>query len=256
MGTIKSMNDKNRPRKWTIIDNETLNKCEIEASLNDMNKGLDVARRRPLYIILEFAIGALLVFFSVMTTFVIVSPKSAKLTYENDSLRQSLAICQEELELYASHEHDIYCLIGEYSLIRSKEVPNPDSLAAFAVKIGLWYPEIAIAQYIQESSLGKSNLYKNSNNLCGMKTCFVRPTTQCGEYNGYGKYRNWQMCVLDTWLWERFSFSNKKPSFEEYLEKLGDTYAEDEMYVEHLRSHISSGKIKIPTDSIKNNTLE
>ena len=248
------MNDKNRLRKWTIIDNETLNKCEIEASLNDMDKGLDIARRRPIYIFLEVMIGLLLIIFSSLITFSTVSPKSKTLTYENDSLRQSLAICQEELELYASHEHDLYCLIGEYSLIRSKEVPNPDSIAAFAVKIGLWYPEIAIAQYIQESSLGKSNLYKNSNNLCGMKQVFVRPTTQCGEYNGYGKYRNWQMCVLDTWLWERFSFNNKKPSFEEYLEKLGDTYAEDEMYVESLRSHISSGKIRVSIDTTLKDT--
>lgn len=249
------MNDKNRLRKWTIIDNETLNKCEIEASLNDMNQGLDIARRTGAYIFLLSAMYIVSILLAVGITYAVVHPKSEELTYENDSLRQSLAICQEELELYASHEHDIYCLIGEYSLIRSKEVPNPDSLAAFAVKIGLWYPEIAIAQYIQESSLGKSNLYKNSNNLCGMKQVFVRPTTQCGEYNGYGKYRNWQMCVLDTWLWERFSFSNKKPSFEEYLEKLGNTYAEDEMYVERLRSHIDSGKIKIPAeDSLKDTT--
>ena len=130
------MNDKNRLRKWTIIDNETLNKCEIEASLNDMDKGLDIARRRPIYIFLEVMIGLLLIIFSSLITFSTVSPKSKTLTYENDSLRQSLAICQEELELYASHEHDLYCLIGEYSLIRSKEVPNPDSIAAFAVKIG------------------------------------------------------------------------------------------------------------------------
>ena len=50
------MNDNNRLRKWTIIDNETLNKAEIEASLNNMNQGLDIARRTGAYIFLLSAV--------------------------------------------------------------------------------------------------------------------------------------------------------------------------------------------------------
>lgn len=240
-----------KEREYTLIDNGTMDTFKLKAVPANLLLFLRWAESPWKFMVMLFAIVVLLSWLTGAITHAVMKSDKDYAT-ENQELREQVVALEEELNVYGGQDSNIHSLIGEYTLIRTKNAPTMIEAMEFANKIGLWYPQITIAQYIQESGLGTSNVFKNSNNLCGMKIAHVRPTTQCGDYNGYGKYRNWQMCMIDTWLWERFSFSNKKPTHEEYLVKLGDIYAEDENYVSHLLSHIETiNKKMAETDTIK-----
>lgn len=156
---------------------------------------------------------------------------------ELDSLRAQNAELADALSAFEDLERDysINSLIGELTLLHSTEVPQRDTLVAFTKSIGLWYPDITLAQFRQETGMGTNpqSIYGRSNNLMNMKRVSKRPTTQCGEYNGYGTYHNWKLAVIDMYLWERFVFGGVKPTKEQYFEKLKG-FAEDGEYINRI----------------------
>ena len=74
-----------------------------------------------------------------------------------------------------------------------------------------------------------------------MKRVAIRPTTQLNgtDYKGYGIYLNWQHSIIDRMLWDEFTFSGKKPSYEEYISTLKKRYAEDKKYISKLENIIT-----------------
>lgn len=121
-----------------------------------------------------------------------------------------------------------------YWFINKPEEVNDSVLLEFLIENKAWYPEILLRQAKIESGNYSSNIYKNSNNLYGMRKVGSRQTTQTSTYNGYGVYNNWCLSVLDRLLWDIFYFDNKKPSEEEYLNAI-DIYAEDSNYKNKLK---------------------
>lgn len=120
--------------------------------------------------------------------------------------------------------------IGYWFINTPKEI-NDTVLYQFLVNNNAWYPDILLKQAKIESANYSSNVYKNTNNLYGMKKVGKRQTTQLNNtYNGYGSYNNWCLSVLDRMLWDIFTFKGEKPSREEYLKAMG-IYAEDENYI-------------------------
>ena len=123
---------------------------------------------------------------------------------------------------------------GEYHITPhsdSSEITK-DSVGSLLSHLNAWYPEIIMAQVQIESDYGKSNVARNSNNLVGMKKANKRITTQIKnqDYNGYGKYNNWESCIIDRVIWDYEVFGSKKPSREAYIEKLNHIYAESRQY--------------------------
>lgn len=158
---------------------------------------------------------------------------------ERDSLRAEVAELREAVEAFAELErnHNLNATIGELMRCPFSEIPHRDSVALFAEEIGLWYPDITMAQFRQETGVGTnpSSIYTSTNNLMNMKKVAVRPTTQSGVYNGYGVYGNWKLCVIDMYLWERFVFGGVKPTREQYFEKLKG-FAEDPDYISKIKA--------------------
>lgn len=76
-----------------------------------------------------------------------------------------------------------------------------------------------IAQFSLESGNFKSNLFINSNNICGMKSGKKRKATVIGRTkSGYAKYANWTNSVDDFLSWlERHSLN---PNSSTYIYKL------------------------------------
>lgn len=66
------------------------------------------------------------------------------------------------------------------------------------------HPEIVYAQAILETGSFSSNIFKENNNLFGMKTPRVRPTTAIGTHRGHAKYKSWQDSVRDYALWQEY----------------------------------------------------
>lgn len=116
-----------------------------------------------------------------------------------------------------------------YWFIHQPEEINDSILYKFLIDNEAWYPDILFKQAKLESGNYTSNIYKNSNNLYGMKKVGKRQTTQTSTYNGYGVYNNWCLSVLDRMLWDMFYFKNEKPNKEAYLKAMS-IYAEDTLY--------------------------
>lgn len=147
-----------------------------------------------------------------------------------DVLIKNLNTQLEQEEQMLSLEYSI----GYWFINTPKEI-NDSILYQFLLNNNAWYPDILLKQAKIESANYSSNVYKNTNNLYGMKRVGKRQTTQLNNtYNGYGSYNNWCLSVLDRMLWDMFMFKGKKPSKEEYLSAM-NIYAEDDFYIQKLK---------------------
>lgn len=96
------------------------------------------------------------------------------------------------------------------------------------------YYDIVYAQAIVETGRFTSNIFRNANNLFGMKVARQRPTTAIGEYKGHAKYESWQHSVMDYALFQA-AYTKKCKTREEYLQYLKKNYAGDPDYVNKVR---------------------
>lgn len=108
-----------------------------------------------------------------------------------------------------------------------------DSVKSFINFIGIDHPDIVYKQALVESGNFTSNIFKQNNNLFGMRKSYSRPNTQTGVNLGYATYDNWQMSVIDYALWQ--TWSAKKLKREDYLKLLGSSYAEDSDYIRKVK---------------------
>lgn len=105
------------------------------------------------------------------------------------------------------------------------------------------YPYIVLAQAKLESGNFTSKIFKQNNNMFGMKKPRRRTTTASMEKNGYAYYRDWIDCVYDYGFYSCCNLSEVN-SEEEYYAVLSDRYAEDPSYIEKLRELIIREKLK------------
>lgn len=157
--------------------------------------------------------------------------------HDNKVLYEKEIVAYRELidSLEVVNKTDILLIkAGEYHITPhngSKQITK-DSVASLLSQLEAWYPDIIMAQIQTESGYGTSNVAAKANNILGMKKTTKRKTTQIKnqEYNGYGVYNNWESCVIDRVMWDYEVFGNKKPTREEYVEKLNNLYAESKTY--------------------------
>ncbi len=130
---------------------------------------------------------------------------------------------------------------------------SPQSLRQEIDRNELICPKEVYAQMMLESGNLESFLTRKTNNLLGMRYPFKRSTTAIGLYlpdkqkivygdqksllkyrsmNHYAVYRTWLDCVADYKHWQDDCFKLK----DRYLTFLGNYYAEDEQYVQKIKS--------------------
>lgn len=111
-----------------------------------------------------------------------------------------------------------------------------ENVAKLLTELDAWFPDIKMAQYQHESGFGVSKVARNANNISGMKKTGRRKTTQLKneEYNGYGKYNDWESFVIDHVLWDYAVFGCHKPTRREYIVKLNRIYSEHGDYGETM----------------------
>lgn len=126
-----------------------------------------------------------------------------------------------------------------YSILLPKKYSeefNKDSLIEFINKLNLDHKDIVYSQAVLESGNFNSKLFRETNNLFGMKVPSVRNNLSEGSQNGYQVYYSWKHSVLDYALWQSTYMHGK--SRREYLEYLGRNYAEDPEYINKLNKII------------------
>jgi len=97
--------------------------------------------------------------------------------------------------------------------------------------------EIVYAQAVLETGEFRSTIFKENNNLFGMKYPLVRPTTAQYINRGHAAYNHWSDSVDDYILWYNFMTRNKQyTNYLTFLTSLG--YAEDPYYIYKLQNLI------------------
>lgn len=97
------------------------------------------------------------------------------------------------------------------------------------------HPEIVFIQAKIESGNFKSNIFREGNNLFGMKVAERRITTAIGKLRGHAAYLSWKDSVLDyKFMQDKYA---KGKSRKEYLAFLRN-YAEDPNYITKIKRNL------------------
>lgn len=118
-----------------------------------------------------------------------------------------------------------------------------DSVLNFIFELRLEHPYIVYSQAIIESGNFTSNIWKENNNMFGMKIPERRPTLAIKINKGHAVYKNWKNCLVDYALYQ--SAYLRGLSEDEYFTKIGRFYAEDGSYEKKIRAMKNQHKISI-----------
>jgi uncharacterized FlgJ-related protein len=107
-------------------------------------------------------------------------------------------------------------------------------LREYILELNIKFPHIVLAQSQLETGHYTSKIFKENNNLFGMKEAKQRPTTNKGTENDHAYYDNWKESVQDYAMYSA-RYLNQIKTQEEYLQYLSQNYAEDQNYVTKLK---------------------
>ena len=97
------------------------------------------------------------------------------------------------------------------------------------------HPEIVFIQAQIESGNFTSPIFKEGNNLFGMKVAERRNTSAIGKIRGHAAYLIWEDSVLDYKLMqEKYAKGKSRKEYLKYLEK----YAEDPNYITKIKKRL------------------
>lgn len=129
------------------------------------------------------------------------------------------------------HQVEQMPLEKQISLIQEQDIFTPEKLKAYIKDLNIKFPDIVYAQAVHETGNFKSQIFRENNNLFGMKVAKLRPTTNDGEQYGHAYYDHWRSSVQDYAYWQAYSAKGLNKS--EYLQLLNG-YAEDGDYVKKI----------------------
>ena len=123
----------------------------------------------------------------------------------------------------------IYITLGSNKSIKHN---HTDDILNYMFELRIEHPYIVYAQAVIESNNFQSKIYRENNNMFGMKMPERRATLAIGINKGHAVYRDWRECIIDYAL---FQMSYKKGLTEEqYLQSLKG-YASDTTYIHKVR---------------------
>ena len=96
--------------------------------------------------------------------------------------------------------------------------------------------DIVLAQIMLETGNLTSPIFKENNNLFGMKEARTRPSTSIGVNKNHAYYDSWQQSIIDYALWQ--SAFARNMSDNQYIDYLQKSYAEDTSYISKLKNQI------------------
>ena len=105
------------------------------------------------------------------------------------------------------------------------------------------FPHIVLAQAKLESNNFRSYLFKENNNMFGMKLASSRLTIANGEEHGYASYESWSESLMDYALYYSSYLRNVKTE-REYYQFISKFYAEDVAYVSKIQNLIKNEQLK------------
>lgn len=117
-----------------------------------------------------------------------------------------------------------------------------DSVVYKIDKMQFKYPHIVLAQAKLESGHFKSKVFKQNNNMFGMKMPSRRPTVAVRSKSSYAYYNTWEESVIDLRIYYGKYMENKTEK--QVYQFLSKYYAQDPEYVNKLKSMIEREQLK------------
>ncbi len=125
---------------------------------------------------------------------------------------------------------------------------SEEKLKEYLLELNLKFPHIVYAQARIETGNFSSRIFKNNNNLFGMKEARQRATTNAGTELGHAVYNNWRESVVDYALYQ-CAFLSKIRTEAAYYTYLRENYAEDPNYIRLVQSIASDFKENLKSNS-------
>jgi len=120
---------------------------------------------------------------------------------------------------------------------------SEDRLIEQITRLNFKHPYIVLAQAKLESGNFTSPIFKENNNLFGMKKAVVRLNVARSSSKGHAFYDTWQDSVIDYALYTA-TYLNSLKTEEQYYDYLAQNYAEDTMYVHKVRQIVEAQNLK------------
>lgn len=120
---------------------------------------------------------------------------------------------------------------------------SQDKMVSLIKELNIKYPHIVYAQSLIETGYFNSKIFKENNNLFGMRQARTRVTTAQGTQYNHAYYENWRESVYDYAFYQCRYLSGLKTE-EEYLAYLGRSYAEDPNYLSKIRSLVKKENLR------------
>jgi uncharacterized FlgJ-related protein len=105
------------------------------------------------------------------------------------------------------------------------------------IKLGIAYPDVVLAQAKIETGNFTSKIFRENNNMFGMKLPYRRKTTAVGENRNHAKYTDWIQSIKDYKLWQD-TMIHRAPTKSAYLAYLKRNYAQDKNYINKIKKII------------------
>ena len=120
---------------------------------------------------------------------------------------------------------------------------STDKMVYLMKELNMKYPHIVYAQSLIETGHFDSKIFKENNNLFGMKQARTRVTTAQGTQYNHAYYDNWRESVYDYAFYQCRYLSSLKNE-EEYMSYLGRSYAEDPNYLKKIRQLVERENLR------------
>src|SRR5690554_580968 len=137
------------------------------------------------------------------------------------------------------HKEEVRTIVIE----REVEMPfkeeefSEEAFINYLRDINIRFPEVVYAQAYLESGGFKSEIFKENNNLFGMKVARQRPTTALMLDRNHAVYDHWRSSVIDYALYQSHYLRTVKGR-DEYINTIGRVYAEDPNYLKKVKKII------------------
>jgi len=128
-------------------------------------------------------------------------------------------------------------------IIQEHNLFSEDKLIEKLKELNVKFPYIAFAQSKLETGNFTSKIFRENNNLFGMREAKQRITTAQGTEHNHAYYHTWYESVLDYSFYQCKYLSNINTE-EQYFQYLGQSYAENPNYVSVLKDMIIKENLK------------
>ena len=129
------------------------------------------------------------------------------------------------------------------NLQQEKNKFTEEKLIDLLKELNVKFPYIVLAQAKLETGNFKSNVFKQNNNLFGMKEARVRVKTAKGTNLNHAYYDNWQESVYD-YAFYQCRYMSRATTEAEYFAALDASYAEANYYSGTLKGIIKKENLK------------